>query len=322
MVEASNPVNNARKTRGRPFQKGNPGRPVGLRNKRTLLAEQILGADLEAIARAVSTAAQNGDMQAAKIILDRLAPIRRGRPVRFEMPATLDAAGIAEAFATVLRSMAEGELTPEEGTAQRRLRPAWRPWRTSFARGRTVRAAIDRRLRKLELRLHAAPDQNAPGGPFSVVRFQACLLAAHFGEYREGEPVVAAYARALEYGSFSEFKREIQSHAAALAERHNVVFARLLQEHGLDREAGGELKTCEVLFAKVPQALRDYSVFSPRPTHCSRRGARASDPPRRGAQSLFWGGKSSWRRPTAIRSRTFAPSEISSSAKWTRLIDS
>jgi len=110
-------VNNERKTRGRPFQHGNPGRPVGSRNKRTLLAEQILGADLEAVARAVSTAAQNGDMQAARIILDRLAPIRRGRPVQFEMPAILDAAGLAEAFAMVLRSIATGDLTPEEGTA-------------------------------------------------------------------------------------------------------------------------------------------------------------------------------------------------------------
>src|SRR3954469_23570772 len=110
-------VNNDPKTRGRPFQQGNPGRPFGSRNKRTLLAEQIMGEDLEAVARAVSNAAQNGDMQAARTILDRLAPIRRGRPVQFAMPAILDAAGIAEAFATVLRSMAGGELTPEEGTA-------------------------------------------------------------------------------------------------------------------------------------------------------------------------------------------------------------
>src|SRR5690349_3979381 len=110
-------VNNECKTRGRPFLHGNPGRPVGARNKRTLLAEQIMSADLEAVVRAVSHAAQNGDMQAARIILDRLAPIRRGRPVQFEMPAILDAAGIAGAFAAVLRAMAAGELTPEEGTA-------------------------------------------------------------------------------------------------------------------------------------------------------------------------------------------------------------
>ena len=53
MAEAPNPVNNDRKTAGR-FQAGNPGRPRGARNKRTLLAEQIMGAELKAVARAVS----------------------------------------------------------------------------------------------------------------------------------------------------------------------------------------------------------------------------------------------------------------------------
>src|SRR4051812_35967785 len=109
MVVTSGPVNNESKTGSRLFQPGNPGRPRGSRNKRTLLAERIMDEDLEAIARAVSSAAQNGDMHAAKIILDRLAPARRGRPVQFDVPATLDAAGVAEAFAIILRSMAEGE---------------------------------------------------------------------------------------------------------------------------------------------------------------------------------------------------------------------
>ncbi len=40
-------VNNPRNTRGKPFQPGNPGRPKGSRNKRTLLAEKIMAEDLE-----------------------------------------------------------------------------------------------------------------------------------------------------------------------------------------------------------------------------------------------------------------------------------
>ena len=35
-------TNNAPKTRGRPFQKGNPGRPLGARHKATLAAEALL----------------------------------------------------------------------------------------------------------------------------------------------------------------------------------------------------------------------------------------------------------------------------------------
>jgi hypothetical protein len=48
---------------------------------------------------------------------DRLAPARRGRPVRFNLPAEIDAAGLAAAFDAVLRATADGELTPEEGAS-------------------------------------------------------------------------------------------------------------------------------------------------------------------------------------------------------------
>ncbi len=99
------------------FKPGNPGRPRGARNKRTLLAEKIMSDDLEAIARAVTTAARGGDMVAARIILDRLAPVRRGRPVQFDLPTGSDAAALANGFDALLRAVAGGELTPEEGAA-------------------------------------------------------------------------------------------------------------------------------------------------------------------------------------------------------------
>jgi hypothetical protein len=76
-----------------------------------------MGDDLEAVVRAVTIAARCGDMAAAKIILDRLAPIRRGRPVVFDLPTGTDAAGLAEGFDALLRAVASGELTPEEGAS-------------------------------------------------------------------------------------------------------------------------------------------------------------------------------------------------------------
>ena len=42
---------NAPNTRGRPFQKGNAGRPRGSRNKATLAAEQLLDGETEALTR-------------------------------------------------------------------------------------------------------------------------------------------------------------------------------------------------------------------------------------------------------------------------------
>ena len=59
------------------------GRPKGARNKKTVIVEQIMSGEGAAITRSVITAALNGDMTACKIILDRIAPIRRGRPVQF-----------------------------------------------------------------------------------------------------------------------------------------------------------------------------------------------------------------------------------------------
>jgi hypothetical protein len=110
-------VKNGAKTRGRPFQPGNPGRPKGARNKRTLLAEQTMAEDLEGVARAVVAAAQDCDMAAARIVLDRLAPVRRGRPVHFDLPAGTDAAGLSAAFDAVLIAVADGQITPEEAAS-------------------------------------------------------------------------------------------------------------------------------------------------------------------------------------------------------------
>src|SRR5215217_8031542 len=102
MSDDENGVKKAPKKRGpgRPFPPGSPGRPKGSRNKRTVLAEQIMSEDLEAITRAVSRAALQGDVQAARVVLDRLVPIRRGRPVEFpKASAEIGTAGaIAESF--------------------------------------------------------------------------------------------------------------------------------------------------------------------------------------------------------------------------------
>ncbi len=56
-------------------------------------------------------------MQAARIVLDRLAPARRGRPVQFALPAGTDAGGLSAAFDAILKAMANGELTTEEGAS-------------------------------------------------------------------------------------------------------------------------------------------------------------------------------------------------------------
>jgi hypothetical protein len=109
--------NNASKTPGRPFERGNPGRPKGARHKTTLLAEKLMQADAATIVQAVLDSAKGGDMTAARIILDRIAPARRDNLVSFELPKIETAGDAAKASASVLKAVADGELTPVEAEA-------------------------------------------------------------------------------------------------------------------------------------------------------------------------------------------------------------
>jgi hypothetical protein len=73
--------------------------------------------DLESITRSVIAAAKTGDMVAARLVLDRLSPVRRGTAVTFKAPRTSDAASLAETFANIIAAMAAGELSPDEAAS-------------------------------------------------------------------------------------------------------------------------------------------------------------------------------------------------------------
>lgn len=109
------------KQRGRPFTKGvsgNPaGKPRGTRHRATQLAERLMSADLEDVTRAVIGMAKAGDMTAARLILERLVPVRKGRPVPFDLPAMDTAADVSAAIGAVVAAVADGALSPEEGQA-------------------------------------------------------------------------------------------------------------------------------------------------------------------------------------------------------------
>jgi hypothetical protein len=103
-------------------QSGNPaGKPKGARHKTTLLAERLMQDDVGEIVRAVVTAARNGDMMAAKIILDRIAPVRRGQGVFFDLPKIERSDDEVAARAAILSAVADGSLTPVEAVEISRL---------------------------------------------------------------------------------------------------------------------------------------------------------------------------------------------------------
>jgi hypothetical protein len=101
-------------TRGRPFALGNPGRPRGARNKVTQAVEQLLEGEAEVLTRKAIDLAMAGDTVALKLCMDRLAPPRKDRPVRFVLPSTNSLHEVVVVADALIRAVADGEVTPSE----------------------------------------------------------------------------------------------------------------------------------------------------------------------------------------------------------------
>ena len=104
----------AQKVRGRPFQPGNPGRPVGAKNKTTRLLEQLVGNEAEKLVRKGIDRALGGDGRCLQLFLDRLLPRRNGRPVDFTLPAVTNMRDVVAAMAAITNAVNDGSLTAEE----------------------------------------------------------------------------------------------------------------------------------------------------------------------------------------------------------------
>ena len=97
---------------------GNPaGMKLGTRHRTARLVQRMMSGDAEAVVNAVVTAAKGGDMTAARLVLDRIAPPCRGRPVRVDLPPIVGAADLVKALAAVADAMARGILSAEEAQA-------------------------------------------------------------------------------------------------------------------------------------------------------------------------------------------------------------
>lgn len=98
-----------------PGKSGNPaGRPKGSRSRTALALEAILDGDAEAITRKAIELARDGDPQALRMCLDRLLPVRRDRPVRFDIPVIDATSDLPKATNALLQAVAAGDLTPSE----------------------------------------------------------------------------------------------------------------------------------------------------------------------------------------------------------------
>jgi hypothetical protein len=106
-----------RRPRGRPFQPGNPGRPVGSKNRTTQILERLAEGEAEQIMQKLLEKAKAGDDAALRMVMDRLWPPRRGHPVKLDMPPLKTSTDVLNAIVSLWSAIAEGHLTPDEASA-------------------------------------------------------------------------------------------------------------------------------------------------------------------------------------------------------------
>jgi|SRR5262245_40334627 len=120
MSSSDNPTRNGEKSTDTRFQPGNPGgpgRPQGSRNKATVAFDMIADDAGEAILKKMVEAAKHGDMRAGEIVLSRIWPVRKGRPVALKLPSIKTAQDVVAAVGVVADAVGAGDITPNEGQA-------------------------------------------------------------------------------------------------------------------------------------------------------------------------------------------------------------
>jgi hypothetical protein len=102
----------------KPGQSGNPmGRPKGKTALKSLSAtERLLAKGARGVAETVIRLAKEGDVGAARLVLDRVSPPRKGRLTTFPIAPITCQKDVADALLGLLEATAQGFLTPTEAT--------------------------------------------------------------------------------------------------------------------------------------------------------------------------------------------------------------
>ncbi len=79
-----------------------------------MAVEELLEGEAAAITRKAIELALEGDTMALRLCMERVAPLRRGKPVRFDFPLIEQASDVSTALGSILQATALGELTPDE----------------------------------------------------------------------------------------------------------------------------------------------------------------------------------------------------------------
>ena len=106
------------------FAKGNPGGPGRPRNPVSTLAADLdrRGVDVatELMAMTVERA-RRGNLRAAEMVLQRVWPVRRNRPIELDPPPGDGLSNLLTEHAALAAAMMNGEITPQDAQAATRV---------------------------------------------------------------------------------------------------------------------------------------------------------------------------------------------------------
>jgi len=105
-------MNNLTRTKRGTFKKGTSGNPAGRQKTEHAILRQKLAAHGEDVAMVVVQAALRGDIQAAKIVLERLCPPLKpsAAPVVITLPEN---PSIADTARAIIEHVADGQIAPD-----------------------------------------------------------------------------------------------------------------------------------------------------------------------------------------------------------------
>ena len=118
MTDSTDPIERRRSfpsARGRPFERGNPGRKAGSRNRATIVAEAILAGDEQKLIRKAVEVALSGDVQMLKFLVGRLLP--KERPVQIQFTASSEKFDPVSAMDAIVNGAVAGRVAPSEASA-------------------------------------------------------------------------------------------------------------------------------------------------------------------------------------------------------------
>lgn len=99
---------------GLPFQPGNRfgrGRPRGSRNKRTMLAQELLDSHAEAVMRQALVLALKGDPQFIRILLGHILPRRKDLPLETGPLPMGSAAELSQSWEKLMKKLTSGQIS-------------------------------------------------------------------------------------------------------------------------------------------------------------------------------------------------------------------